>query len=145
MTNSNFDNNQGQRNYRNNDNSNSNFRGRLGSKRESGGFRIRLSDNEMKSVKTIQDTFQLKSTVAVLGFSVRTLSQLIKNETFREEISQIAKSNKNASQKVNNFEKKENDTNKAPNPFARPEKRSTIVVNQDNQDNLDNKDNLDEK
>ena len=139
MTNSNYDNSQGQRNYRNNDNNNSNYRNRYGGKRETGGFRIRLSDNEMKSVKNIQEMFQLKSTVAVLGFSVRTLSELIKNENFKEEIIKIAKSNKNTFQKDNNFERKETSPSNAANPFARPEKKPQIVENKDNNENLDEK------
>ena len=122
MTNSNYDNSQGQRDFRNNDNNNSNYRNRYGGKRETGGFRIRLSDNEMKSVKTIQEIFKLKSTVAVLGFSVRTLSELIKNENLKEEIIKIAKNNKNSFQKENHFEKKETSPINAANPFARPEK-----------------------
>ena len=143
MTNSNHDNSQGQRNYRNNENSNSNFKGRFISRRESGGFRIRLSDNEMNSVKSIQDAFQLKSTVAVLGFSVRTLSELIKNETLKEEISKIARNNKNSYQKDNNFDNKKAENNKAPDPFARPERKSKSVENKNNVDNKDYADNAD--
>ena len=139
MTNSNYENSQGQRNFRNNDNNNSNYRNRYGGKRETGGFRIRLSDNEMKSVKNIQDIFQLKSTVAVLGFSVRTLSDLIKNENLKQEIIKIAKINKNSLQKDNNFEKKETSSNNAANPFARPEKKPQIAENKDNNENLDEK------
>ena len=45
MTDSNYENSQGQRNFRNNDDNN--YRNRYGGKRESGGFRIRLSDNEI--------------------------------------------------------------------------------------------------
>ena len=137
MTNSNYENSQGQRNFRNNDNNN--YRNRYGGKRESGGFRIRLSDNEMKSVKTIQEIFQLKSTVAVLGFSVRTLSELIKDENLKEEITKIAKNNKNSFQKVNNFEKKETSSINKANPFARPEKKAQIIENKDNNENLDEK------
>ena len=139
MTNSNYDNSHGQRNFRNNDNNNTNYRNRYGGKRETGGFRIRLSDNEMKSVKSIQDTFQLKSTVAVLGFSVRTLSELIKNETLREEIIKLAKNNKNSYQKENNYDTKRDEMNKAPNPFARPEKKLANIENNDNKDNIDEK------
>ena len=137
MTNSNYDNSQGQRNFRNNDNNN--YRNRYGGKREIGGFRIRLSDNEMKSVKNIQEIFQLKSTVAVLGFSVRTLSELIKNENLKEEINKIAISNKNSFQKENNFERKETTSINTANPFARPEKKPQIIENKDNNDNLDEK------
>jgi len=139
MTNSNYDNNKGQRNFRNNENNNSNYGNRYGGKRETGGFRIRLSDNEMKSVKTIQEIFQLKSTVAVLGFSIRTLSELIKNENLKEEIIKITKNNKNSFQKENNFEKKETSLINTANPFARPEKKNLVVENKDNNDNLDEK------
>ena len=137
MTNSNYENSQGQKNFRNNDNNN--FRNRYGGKRETGGFRIRLSDNEMKSVKNIQEIFQLKSTVAVLGFSVRTLSELIKNENLMEEINKIAISNKNSFQKENNFERKETTSINTANPFARPEKKPQIIENKDSSDNLDDK------
>ena len=139
MTNSNYDNSQGQRNFRSNENNNTSYRNRYGGKRDNGGFRIRLSDNEMKSVKNIQEIFQLKSTVAVLGFSVRTLSELIKNENLKEEIIKIAKSNKNSFPKENNFEKKEASSINAANPFARPEKKVQIVENKENNENLDEK------
>lgn len=54
--------------------------GRDGSRdggREPGGFRIRLSDNEMRAARALQDAFQLRSTVAVLGFALRTTAQLL--------------------------------------------------------------------
>ena len=139
MTNSNYDNSQVQKNFRNNENNNSNFRNRYGGKRETGGFRIRLSDNEMKSVKNIQDMFQLKSTVAVLGFSVRTLSELIQNENLKEEIIKIAKNNKNSFQKENNLDRRETPSTKTPNPFARPEKKPIVEENKDSKDSLDEK------
>jgi len=139
MTNSNYDNSQGQRNFRNSDHNNTTYRNRYGGKRETGGFRIRLSDNEMKSVKTIQEIFQLKSTVAVLGFSVRTLSELIKNDNLREEIIKIAKNNKNSFQKENNFEKEETSPTNAANPFARPERKPSAIEDKGNNDNLDEK------
>jgi len=48
MSNSNFGNNSGQENYRSRSyNERSNFRDRSGGRRDGGGFRIRLSDNEM--------------------------------------------------------------------------------------------------
>jgi len=49
----------------------------------------------MKAVKSIQEAFQLRSTVAVLGFSVRTLSEMIKDEKLIESIKEYAKNNKN--------------------------------------------------
>lgn len=48
-----------------------------GGQRDGGGFRIRLSDNELRAVRAIQDAFNLRSTVAALGFSVRTVAQLL--------------------------------------------------------------------
>ncbi len=139
MTNSNYENSHGQRNFKNSDNNNTYNRNRYGGKRETGGFRIRLSDNEMKSVKTIQEIFQLKSTVAVLGFSVRTLSELIKNENLKEEIIKIAKNNKNSFQKENNFEKKDMSSNNSANPFARPVKKTLVLENKENNENIDEK------
>ena len=52
-------------------------RGNRGGSREGGGFRIRLSDNEMRSARALQEAFNLRSTVAVLGFAIRTLGQML--------------------------------------------------------------------
>ena len=126
MSNSNFSNNPGQENYRGrSNNERSNFRDKSGGRRDGGGFRIRLSDNEMKAVKSIQETFQLRSTVAVLGFSVRTLSEMIKDEKLIESIKEYAKNNKNSfpnRQSQNLYEEK---TKTAPDPFARPVKSTS--------------------
>jgi len=51
-------------------------RGREGG-REVGGFRIRLSENEQRAAQLVQESFQLRSTVAALGFSIRTVAQLL--------------------------------------------------------------------
>ena len=62
--------------------------GRPGGNREPGGFRIRLSDNEMRAARALQDAFRLRSTVAVLGFSVRALGQLLEEGKLDELIAQ---------------------------------------------------------
>ena len=137
MSNSNYNNTPREENYRNRNNDRSNFRDRNGSRRDGGGFRIRLSDNEMKAVKSIQEAFQLRSTVAVLGFSVRTLSEMIKDEKLIESITQYAKNNKNSTptrQLQNSYEEK---TKTAPDPFARPLKSQS---NQDIQSNKEEED-----
>ena len=54
-------------------------RGGRGGNREGGGFRIRLSDNEMRSARALQEAFNLRSTVAVLGFALRTLGQMLED------------------------------------------------------------------
>ena len=123
MSNSNYSNTPREENYRSRTNNDrSNFRDRSGSRRDGGGFRIRLSDNEMKAVKSIQEAFQLKSTVAVLGFSVRTLSEMIKDEKLIDSITQYAKNNKNSSPTKQPQNPYERETKTAPDPFARPVK-----------------------
>ena len=121
MVNSNYENPQGKENNRGRGyNDRSNFRGRSGGNRDGGGFRIRLSDNEMKAVKSIQEKFQLKSTVAVLGFSVRTLSEMIKNETLIESITKYAKNNKNSSSLNQSIASENKGKRSSADPFARP-------------------------
>ena len=134
MTNSNYDNAPGKEIYRSRSNNDrSNFRDRSGGRRDGGGFRIRLSDNEMKAVKSIQEAFQLRSTVAVLGFSVRTLSEMIKDEKLIESITAYAKNNKNSSPIRQSQNNAENKTKTAPDPFARPVKSSSNEETQSNE------------
>ena len=119
MSNSNYSNTPREENYgrpNNND--------KFGSRRDGGGFRIRLSDNEMKAVKSIQETFQLRSTVAVLGFSVRTLSEMIKDEKLIGSITQYANNNKNSSSPKKELAYEKKSKIPAANPFARPVKKT---------------------
>ena len=62
--------------------------GRGAGSREGGGFRIRLSDNEMRSARALQEAFNLRSTVAVLGFALRTLGQMLEDGQLTELIEQ---------------------------------------------------------
>jgi len=61
---------------------------RSGGNREPGGFRIRLSDNEMRSARALQEAFRLRSTVAVLGFAVRALGQMLEEGKLDELVEQ---------------------------------------------------------
>ena len=126
MSNSNYDSTPGQETFRGRNNyEKSNFRDRSAGRRDGGGFRIRLSDNEMKAVKSIQEKFGLKSTVAVLGFSVRTLSEMIRDKDLIESISKYAESNKNSTP-IRKFQPTaDSKTRTIPDPFARPVKSST--------------------
>jgi len=63
-------------------------RGGRGGSREGGGFRIRLSDNEMRSARALQEAFNLRSTVAVLGFALRTLGQMLEDGQLDELVAQ---------------------------------------------------------
>ena len=58
--------------------------GRGQGNREGGGFRIRLSDNEMRSARALQEALNLRSTVAVLGFAVRALGQMLEEGKLEE-------------------------------------------------------------
>ena len=127
MSNSNYDNSPGQETFRGRNNyEKSNFRDRSAGRRDGGGFRIRLSDNEMKAVKSIQEKFELRSTVAVLGFSVRILSEMIRDEKLIESISKYAESNKNSNQIRKSQATAESEKKTTPDPFARPVKSTTI-------------------
>ena len=107
--------------------------GRGPGNRESGGFRIRLSDNEMRSVRSIQEAFNLRSTVAVLGFAVRALGQMLEEGKLEELIAQ----HKSQSPKGGNRREDGSRRNRVegdrdgssrsakPNPFARPTKPQT--------------------
>ena len=140
MSNSNFGNNPGQENYRSrSNNERSSFRDRSGGRRDGGGFRIRLSDNEMKAVKSIQVTFQLRSTVAVLGFSVRTLSEMIKDEKLIDSITEYAKNNKNSSPNRQSQNPYQENIKTTPDPFARPVKNTSTEENQSSEAEEDGK------
>ena len=140
MANSNYENGQNQAKMRINNNNDRNYsRGKFSRNKEVGGFRIRLSDNEMKSTKRIQEAFNLKSTVAVLGFSVRTLSEMIDDKNLRESIKKYAVIKKNNSLKDNKRESDSNITNSPPDPFARPKKEVRSEENKHQEQGQDEK------
>ena len=126
MSNSGFERNQFQRSNRNNfENNRSNSRNRFGGNKENSGFRIRLSDNEMKAAKVIQDKFQLKSTVAVLGFAVRTLGDLVKDDELKDTLNKYVTENKRFSPKSNIKISDSEEKASLPNPFERPVRDQT--------------------
>ena len=59
-----------------------------GGQRDTGGFRIRLSDNELQAARALQEAFGLRSTVAVLGFALRTLAQQLEAGQLQELVAQ---------------------------------------------------------
>ncbi len=104
-------------------------RGRGYGGRDTGGFRIRLSDNEMRSARAIQEAFNLRSTVAVLGFAIRTLGQMLEegklSELIEEQRSQgdrrLDHNQGGGRGRVSDDRNRQTKGSK-PNPFARPEK-----------------------
>ncbi|WP_320674404.1 hypothetical protein [Prochlorococcus sp. MIT 1341] len=144
MTDSYSDPQQRERNsYGSRENRQAGFRGGRGpGNRDGGGFKIRLSDNEMRSARALQEAFNLRSTVAVLGFSLRTLGQMLE-EGKLDEVLELSKSqdqhkvgrrdeSSNFSRKggFNNPRKGEN----KPNPFARPDKPQPKNSHQESQE-----------
>ncbi len=108
--------------------------GRAPGGRDSGGFRIRLSENEMRASRALQEAFNLRSTVAVLGFAVRTLAQMLEDGQLDELANQHRNLQGNSGNRRNENKyasrrnRSDNEGNAAgtfgakPNPFARPQK-----------------------
>ena len=100
---------------------------REGGNREAGGFRIRLSDNEMRAARAVQEAFGLRSTVAALGLSIRTVAQLLEEGKLDEAVAQHRASGggrpggerPGGERRGPRPERGERASNR-PNPFARP-------------------------
>ena len=107
-------------------------RGNRGGGREGGGFRIRLSDNEMRSARALQEAFNLRSTVAVLGFAVRSLGQMLENgqldALIEQQRNQPARggrrdgAGRDGGGRGRRFDDERGGRGSRPNPFARPAK-----------------------
>ena len=107
-------------------------RGNRGGGREGGGFRIRLSDNEMRSARALQEAFNLRSTVAVLGFAVRSLGQMLEDgqldALIEQQKNQPARggrrdgAGRDGGGRGRRFDDERGGRGSRPNPFARPAK-----------------------
>jgi len=105
-------------------------RGNRGGGREGGGFRIRLSDNEMRSARALQEAFNLRSTVAVLGFAVRSLGQMLEDgqldALIEQQKNQPARGGRrdgggrDGGGRGRRFDDERGGRGSRPNPFARP-------------------------
>ena len=114
--------------------------GRDGGNREPGGFRIRLSENEMRAARAIQEAFGLRSTVAALGLSLRTVAQLLEDGQLGEIIA-AHRAQPGARPEGGRPEGRREPRgagagggrgerpvgNSRPNPFARPSKPAAVV------------------
>ena len=109
---------------------------REGGNRDAGGFRIRLSDNEMRSARAVQEAFGLRSTVAALGLSIRTVAQLLEEGKLDEV---VAQHRANAGSRPSGGggggdrrgprpERGERPGNSRPNPFARPARPAAPIA-----------------
>ena len=112
-------------------------RGNRAGGREGGGFRIRLSDNEMRSARALQEAFNLRSTVAVLGFAVRSLGQMLEegqlDALIEQQRNQPARGGRrdggsrdgggrDGGGRGRRFDDERGSRGSRPNPFARPSK-----------------------
>ena len=109
-------------------NDRNNFRGGRGPNNREGGFRIRLSDNEMRAARSLQEAFNLRSTVAVLGFALRTLAQMLQDGSLDNLVNEYRSQSpfndkrRGRNNKGNYNGENSDSANTKPNPFARPEK-----------------------
>ena len=105
-----------------------NFKGGRGPSNREGGFRIRLSDNEMRAARSLQEAFNLRSTVAVLGFALRTLAQMLEEGSLDNLVNEYRSQStandqrRGRGNRRNYNEENIKSENTKPNPFARPEK-----------------------
>ncbi len=99
-------------------------RGRNSGNRDGGGFRIRLSDNEMRAARALQEAFNLRSTVAVLGFAVRTLAQMLEDGQLTELVAQqrAQAGGRRSHEGRGDGNRGERNRGSRPDPFARPAK-----------------------
>ncbi|MEN9541394.1 MAG: hypothetical protein RLZZ459_1485 [Cyanobacteriota bacterium] len=107
---------------------------REGGNREAGGFRIRLSDNEMRAARAVQEAFGLRSTVAALGLSIRTVAQLLEEGKLDEVLAQHRASagsrpqgERRGAGRGERPERGERPGNR-PNPFARPARPAAVAA-----------------
>ena len=101
--------------------------GRGGGNREGGGFRIRLSENEMRAARALQEAFNLRSTVAVLGFALRTLGQMLEDgqldELIEQQRNQAPRGRRDSGGRGRRSEdERQSGSGSRPDPFARPSK-----------------------
>ena len=88
-----------------------------------------MSDNEMRSARALQEALNLRSTVAVLGFAVRTLGQMLEEGKLDELVAQQrSQSNRGGARRDDDRGGRrgegrgEGGRSSRPDPFARPAK-----------------------
>jgi hypothetical protein len=101
--------------------------------REGGGVRIRLSDNEMRAARAVQEAFGVRSTVAALGISLRTVAQLLEEGRIDEIVAQHKASAGSRGRGERRgpggrSERGERPESSRPNPFARPSKPAAAPI-----------------
>ena len=100
--------------------------------RDSGGFRIRLSDNEMRAARSVQEAFGLRSTVAVLGFCLRSMAQQLEEGKLEELLAQHrSQAGRRGGERSGDRRRdREEPRSRGPrvDPFARPSRPAPAVA-----------------
>lgn len=100
--------------------------------REQGSLRIRLSDNELRAAQLIQERFQLRSTVAALGFCLRTMAQMVEQGQLSEEnLAAQLPQHVGPSRRAGRQQPKSQTPAVRPDPLARPAKQDPKPVEED--------------
>ena len=107
--------------------------------REQSALRIRLSDNELRAAQLIQERFQLRSTVAALGFCLRTMAQMVEQGQLSDE-NLAAQLPQHTGLNHRDGGKQQQPTTQAstvrPDPLARPVKEQPKPLDEDQPSNL---------
>lgn len=100
--------------------------------REQGSLRIRLSDNELRAAQLIQERFQLRSTVAALGFCLRTMAQMVEQGQLGEEnlVTQLPQ-HSGPSRRGGEQQPENQAPAVRPDPLARPAKQQPKPLDED--------------
>lgn len=100
--------------------------------REQGSLRIRLSDNELRAAQLIQERFQLRSTVAALGFCLRTMAQMVEQGQLSEEnLATQLPQHSGPSRRGGGQQPKTQAPAVRPDPLARPAKQQPKPLEED--------------
>lgn len=100
--------------------------------RDQGSLRIRLSDNELRAAQLIQQRFQLRSTVAALGFCLRTMAQMVEQGQLSEDtMAAQLPQHTGPSCPGNEQQPKKQAPAVRPDPLARPAKQHPQPLNDD--------------
>ena len=98
--------------------------------REQGALRIRLSDNELRAAQLIQERFQLRSTVAALGFCLRTMAQMVEQGQLSGE-NLVAQLPQHTGRRAGGQQSTTQTPAVRPDPLARPVKQEPQPLDED--------------
>ena len=97
-----------------------------------GSLRIRLSDNELRAAQLIQERFQLRSTVAVLGFCLRAMDHMLaQGQVSEESLAGQLPQHTGPSRRKGEQKSANQAPAVRPDPLARPAKQQAKTLEED--------------